>query len=235
MANELSKAEQNAGLAVVDPALRGGMTIEIDTPGGPKLPLLKLYQGSAEESAKFGEHTRGVFLDTLDMTEHANPRVVLINAINCWVRWEEGQNVPVYTKFSKADVPAGDLEGDIYGPKDTKPRAEYQVVAVLAVEGRPYPMMYRFKTTGIPPLAETITPLENGRGLAGKVKGCYVFGCKDAKGQGKAYKRLTVRPDGDMPESLIPIVKDVQAHWTEFVDRLKSAASERDDADHIPV
>lgn len=228
---ELVEKEQAGALAEIPDALVGGLGIEIESSGGVTLPTLKLFQGSAEEAAQHGEHPRGCFLDTLDKTELTNPRVVILGALNSWVRWDEGSERPAYCHFDKSHVPPDDLKGDVFAAdKADKPRAEYQVLTVVGVEGRDYPMIWRFKSTGLACLERTIAPLEEGRRRSKKPKGLYEFGSKDAKGQGKAYKRLTVRPVGDIPDSLKPLAVDVHAKWTTFVDRLRGAAVERDDA-----
>lgn len=225
-------AEQ--ALAAPSPELVGGLTVAGDD-SPPKLSELKLYQGSAEEAAQYGEHPRGCFLDTLEKVEIPNPVIAVLSARMMWVKFVEGQKWPVYVHYNKSDVPSEDFqEGSGKNGKGTA--AQQQVLSIILVEGKPWPMLYRFKSTAFQALNKTIQPLEERRRMAGSIIGVYRLGSRDDVGQGKAYKRLTATPAGDLPESMRPLAIKVKAALVEWEAKAREAAEQRegDDGDNLP-
>lgn len=238
MAKKIQQADNNTALAVPE-ALIGGVSIRGDS-GGLKLGELKLYQGSATEAAQYGDHPRGSFIDCVDKSNLGKTvRIVLLGGEKVIVKFIEGQKFPVYVipASERHRVPPEDLrEGSGKNGKGTAARE--QVLAIVLAEGKDFPYLFRFKSTALAALSKTIRPLEDRRKFARQPTGLYELGSIDDKGPGgEAYKRLTARPVGDIPESMYGLgVTTKAALETYFAKGREVAASESAEADqHIPV
>lgn len=233
---ELLKAEAQTALAAPSPELAGGLTIEGDEQQGPRLSELKLYQGTSTEESLYGRFERGAFIDTLAREKVESPVVAVLAARMAWVRFDEGQNFPVYVHYNKADVPPGDLAPG--SGKGDQPAARQQVLAVVIVKGKPWPYLFRFKSTGLAVLNKTIQPLEERRRMTGAIMGVYGLSTRDDKGPGgQAYKRLTATPAGDLPDDMRSLAAKVRAELVKWEAKAKEVASAEaeEPSDHIPV
>lgn len=237
--NEVQKAAQNTALAVPDD-LVGGVSIRGDD-AGLRLGELKLYQGTGTEAATYGDHPRGSFIDCLDKSNLGKSvRVVLLGGEKVIVKFVEGQKFPVYVipASERGRVPAADLQdGSGKGGRGTAARE--QVLAIVLVEGRDFPYLFRFKSTSLAALTKTIQPLEDRRRLAKQITGLYELGAIADKGPGgEAYQRLTARPVGDLPESMYDLARTTKTALDTYFAKGREAAMKGDDVAHdetIPV
>ena len=240
MAKNIQQADKNTALAVPE-ALIGGVSIRGDS-GGLKLGELKLYQGSATEAAQYGDHPRGSFIDCVDKSDLGKTvRVVLLGGEKVIVKFIEGQKFPVYVipASERHRVPPEDLR-DGSGKNGKGTAAREQVLAIVLAEGKDFPYLFRFKSTALAALSKTIQPLEDRRKFARQPTGLYELGSIDDKGPGgEAYKRLTARPVGDIPESMYGLGVATKAALETYFAKGREAAARGEDAasgdEEIPV
>lgn len=235
--DELANTNSGSTDLAVPTNLVGGLTIAGSEQQGLKLSELKLYQATPTEQKKYGVHAAGSFIDVLEMSSFG-PTVSLcvLGAVMCWTKFIKGQKFPVYTKYSKGEVPAADFIPD---PNDNdRPPCREQVQAVVLVRGVPWPFLFRFKSTGLTALGKTIQPLEERRRLTGKPIGMYKIGSIDDKGPGgEDYRRLTATPDGDLPPEMYDLASRIKTEWATVVEQMKRVASANDggDGSEIPI
>lgn len=232
---ELAFREEAGALAVPDDLIGG--TELAERGADPSLPILKLFQGTADEAIEHGNHPPGSFIDTLLKEQVTSPRIAIAGSQRVWTKFEKGRRAPVYVRLSLAAVPPGDLEGDKYSPdKDKKPAAQEGVVALVVVEGTNAAYLMRFKSTSMRVWDKVIDPHERNRGRKRLICGLYQLGSENAEGSGKKYKRMTATPAGDLPESMYSAFRAAKVLWSTAKMRLIGAAEgERDAAeDHEP-
>lgn len=227
---ELAVSEKAGALAVPE-QLVGGLDIAGDDGPALRLSELKLFQASAREQKEYGMLPAGTFIDVLEKKALGmEVSIAVLGGIKCWVKFKQGQKFPVYTVYSKDDVPPEDLIPD---PETNRTAAREQVQATVIMRGCPFPLMFRFKSTGLSCLSRTVQPLEARRKMSGKPIGMYKLGSVDDKGPGgEDFRRLTATADGDLPPDMYELASTVKASWATIVEEMKSRVEGGDDADH---
>lgn len=219
--------------------------IEIKKPGGAIAPLsvegdtgdsplsyIVLYQGTAEEQQMYGDgFKRGDFIDVLEKRSLGQSiKVVPVAGFMSWARFEKGQRAPVYATRCRDDVPPADLNWS--GPDMKTPPAAVECVnLVMAVDGEPWPYLFRFKRTGLGTYNKVLAPLQKRRQLSGKGAGLFeLFSIDDKNPEGKPFKRLSCKGAGDPSSDLLALAATFQAEW----NKLKVKAEKLDDTHAEP-
>lgn len=199
---------------------------------------LCLYQGTAEEEQKYGAHLRrGDFFDQLDCQKvGTSVKIMPITGWTTWERWEQGQRAPVYSTRNRAEVPKSDLEWRTDGTKRTPPVARESVRLLVAVEGKPWPYLFVFKSTGLAAFQKTIGALETRRRAEKKATpGMYELTTTDDKNaNNQPFKRLQARPVGEPDAGMIEVGRAVLARMSEFTAKADEAEGDNP-GDEIPI
>lgn len=223
--NELTTQNNSTALAVPD-HLRGGAMIEGED-ATLSLGRMALYQGTMEEQARYegSDFKPGDFIDVLEKRKLASSRIVPVTAFKTWVKWPQGAMQPEYVHRDKSMVPP---EDQAFGPNGEPPVAVECINTVVLVEGEPWPYLFVFKKTAIA-AGRDIFKLEARRGSAGQGRGLYELGSKTEQNKAKqSYKKLTMRPVGNCPETLVPLLEQCISQ----IDRVKSEAENKAAEDH---
>lgn len=186
--------------------LRGGLTVE----GGessPQLGRIAMYQGTSQEQQKYGEGVfkRGDFIDVLEGRKLATSRIVVVHCEVIYQRWDKDQARPAYT-YTHAQrnlIPAEDLEWD----GDLPPACAKMYRCIVLVDGEPWPYLFIVKRTMMKAF-DHLLALEARRTATQRGSGLYELGAEDEKNAaGNSYKRLTVRPVGDIPATMFDVYR----------------------------
>ena len=208
--------------------LRGGLTVD----GGdstPQLGRIAMYQGTAQEQAKYGEgiFKRGDFIDVLEGRKLSSSRVVVVHCEVIYQRWDKDQQRPQYT-YSHAQkhmIPHEDLEWD----GDLPPACAKMYRCIVLVDGEPWPYLFIVKRTMMKAF-DHLLALETRRSATHRGSGIYELGAEDEKNSaGNTYKRLTVRPVGDIPPSMF----DAYRMARRGIDAIRAKAAQVED--EIPI
>ena len=222
-----NQAELSAGLP---DDLRGGLIMD-GADSAPTLGRIAMYQGTAQEQAKYGEGVfkRGDFIDVLEGRKLASSRIVPIYCEVIWQRWDKDQASPnyTYTNAEKYKIPTEDLEWN----GDLPPACAKMYRVIVLVDGEPWPYMFIVKRTMLKAF-DLILQLEARRAAAGRGSGIYELGSEDDKNAaGNSYKKLTAKAAGDIPEALFELYRSSRAGITAIRAKAQAATIE----DEIPI
>ncbi len=192
-----------------------GLVVKGKNETSMNLARASMYQGTPTEEKLYGQHTRGTFLDTLEIRE-LGPKIQIMPVIPfaTYAVWEKGNPAPVESWTDEKDVPPEYLEWNEENGKRIPPKAKEAINVVCCVVANgvlePFPYLIVFKSTGLKAWSRTIQPLEARRGSIGKCPGLYeLSGADDKNADGQDYKRLTARPAGDPPADVIELAKKI--------------------------
>jgi len=207
-------------------------TVDIDgAENAVRLGRISCYQGTAQEQSKYGEGVfkRGDFIDVMEARKLATNRIVLVGGEMVYQKWSKDSPEPEYTYKAnqKHLIPAGDLVWD----GDTPPVARKQYNAIILVEGEPWPYAWIIKGTALKAFESVLMALDTRRAAAGSIKGLYELGTEDDKNKaGNSYKRLTIKPVGDLPESMYELFRSAKTGLAKF-----KASAETIQDDELPI
>lgn len=193
-----------------------------------RLGRFAMYSGTAAEELKYGESglKRGDFFDVLEARKISTPRIVLVGGEKFYVRWDEGSESPNYriSATKKGSISADDL---VWGEDGEPPLAREQYEAVIIIEGEPWPYLWIIKGTALKAFDSVLLALDRRRQFGGQIKGLYELAAIDDKNKaGQPYKKLGIRPVGDMPESMWSLYRSAKAGLAQM---RKNIVVERDD------
>jgi len=183
---------------------------------------LVMYQGTPTEEREYGDSfKRGEFIDALERRSLGTK--VSIIPVAGWMTWSkfvDGQVAPAYSFTSRAQVPAADLQWVEKDGKRTPPAAVECVNMICLVNDETYPVLFRFKRTGLKAYQRVIEPMEARRG-----HGVYELASEDDKNsKGQAFKRLTARYSRQATVEELALVENIKGVLSEV--RAKAAQVE---------
>jgi hypothetical protein len=186
------------------------------------LSRVAMYQGTAEEEAKYGsDFKRGEFIDTLEIRSLGPViRIVPVAFKAQYAVWVKGQNTPVQSWDDASQVPPELLEWSGEGNTRTPPQAQESVSAIVCVQGEPWPYAMTFKKTSLKAFNQRIQPMEARRAATGQPPGLYELSSIDDKNpDGQPYKRLVAKYVGTPPIELLDLALKVYQSASEFQRR----------------
>lgn len=146
---DIEKKHKGGALAVAGADEFFAAPTVVNAEAGDRLiPVLHLYQGTAQESETFAPATFSIgdLVDSIEKRRVNSRRITVITGKKVWVRFEKGQKAPVYSFTRKQDVPADDLEWiDRKDGKKPHPLATEVLEFMVLVTGEPWPYVLRCK------------------------------------------------------------------------------------------
>lgn len=196
----------------------GGFRIEGRDETGSNLSRVVMFNGTVEEEAKYGQHTRGVFLDALEVRELGKSiRIMPVHIYATYAQWVKGQKQPVAKWDDKRDVPPELLEwGQDGSGKSIKPEVSESINVLCIVQGvndgnaltEPWPYLFVFKSTALKCFEQTIKPIEARRASTNKCPGLYeISSVPDKNADGQPFNRLTARFAGEPPADVVTLAR----------------------------
>lgn len=186
------------------------------------LSRVALYQGTAEEEAKYGEgFKRGEWIDTLEIRSLGPViRVVPVAFKAQYAVWVKGQNTPAQSWNDAADVPPDLLQWQGEVDPRIPPAAQESINCIVCVEGEAWPYALTFKKTSLKAFNQRIQPMEARRAAMGQPPGFYELSSIDDKNpDGQPFKRVVAKYIGNPPTEMLDLALKVYKSANEFQRR----------------
>lgn len=239
MAKAKDLATNNGGgsLAAVEPKT-GGMVLsgmEQTSGGDVMLGRLAMYNGTPTEEETYAgcDFRRGNWIDVMEKRKIADSavRIVPVAVFPSWVRFDDGGGM-IYSTRVLSEVPPADLVWPPNGQKNSDgkfgPLAAEVWNFVVLVDGEPWPYLLRLKRTALD-AAKQIAQLEARYATNGTGHRLYELASKpDKNSAGQAYIRVTTRPVGTCPETLLATLATVKSQIAGIITRAQDNAEGED-------
>lgn len=251
----MAKATNGTGIVKSEPAgaivapTTGGMEIEGLDQGQTEslLGRLAMYNGTKQEAKTYAGcgFEDGDWFDVLEKRKIGKTvRVVPVFGFLSWVRFDSTGQI-IYSTRNRREVPPADLawpaKGQLNAEGKRGPLATEVWNYVVLVEGSDYPMLLRLKRTGIE-AAKTIAATEERYKAVGTGHRLYELShVADSNEAKQDYIKVTAKPVGVCPESLMQTLVKCKAAVASFKAQAEQAAGAEDgepDLNHddgIPV